>query len=249
MANEDNTKRTQTSRANGSARTSAGKTPTRRTASSGTSKRASHASQGSAQKTPKQRTAKQAQTRSSNASKRSAARLGTKAETQRKRKEGSSVDLSKVTDSVASGAGNAFNTIFSSKKLTILALVIVILLAGGIADTLANMGKTYGNVYVAGVDVGGLTADEVDAKLRNELSTQVTHAQALDELRLPTLDQGDFILGWKNKPNAYRYCHHFAEEEIDALAASVADRADVAARFLADGRTGDMNSYLVLRVR
>lgn len=62
-------------------------------------------------------------------------------------------------------------------------------------------------------------------------------------------NEGDYLLGWRNTPGAYRYCHSFSDEEIDFLAASVADRTECSARFRADGRTGSLNEYLVLRVR
>lgn len=74
-------------------------------------------------------------------------------------------------------------------------------------------------------------------------------AAARAELGIPPLGDGDYLLGWKNLPGQYRYCHHFSEEEIRSLAASVSDKAEVVARFEADGRTGNLNGYLVLRAR
>lgn len=62
-------------------------------------------------------------------------------------------------------------------------------------------------------------------------------------------NEGDYLLGWRNTPGAYRYCHSFSDEEIDSLVASVADKAQCVARFRADGRTGNLNEYLVLQVR
>lgn len=44
-----------------------------------------------------------------------------------------------------------------------------------------------------------------------------THAEALDELDLPLLDEGDYLLGWQGRSGAWRYCHHFDDAEIDAL--------------------------------
>jgi SAM-dependent methyltransferase len=41
-------------------------------------------------------------------------------------------------------------------------------------------------------------------------------AQALQEL-----DDNDFLLGWKDVPGAYRYCHSFSDAEIDQLTAVV----------------------------
>ena len=59
------------------------------------------------------------------------------------------------------------------------------------------------------------------------------------------LEPGDHFLGWQGEDGPLRYCHHFEEEEVDSLAA----RADAveAARFSADGASGDLNRYLILR--
>lgn len=74
-----------------------------------------------------------------------------------------------------------------------------------------------------------------------------TNARARAELGLSQLDAGDYLLGWQNKPGAYRYCHSFTRQEADALVASVEGKAEPVARFEADGRTGNLNAYLVLR--
>ena len=99
---------------------------------------------------------------------------------------------------------------------------------------------------------GGLVAVSFWRFLNSEAlaaKARETHARACADLGLPELAPGDFMLGWKDEPGAYRYCHSFSEEEIDRLLASVSDRADVLACFDADGRTGDLNEYVVLRVR
>ncbi|MDR1183619.1 MAG: class I SAM-dependent methyltransferase [Coriobacteriales bacterium] len=87
---------------------------------------------------------------------------------------------------------------------------------------------------------------------------QITHERAIKELDLPTLDDNDYLLGWKNLPNTYRYCHSFSEIEIDRLIESVVSkplRTDSAsasvstvARFASDGRTANLNTYLILKV-
>ena len=64
-----------------------------------------------------------------------------------------------------------------------------------------------------------------------------------------SLDANDYLLGWQQIQGVFRYCHHFADEEVMALAASVSDVAQLADCFRADGRTGDLNEYLVFRVR
>lgn len=77
---------------------------------------------------------------------------------------------------------------------------------------------------------------------------RATHARALEELGLPELDEGDYLLGWKNVPGAYRYCHSFPDAEIDQLVESVVGEAELVARFKADGKTDDLNAYAVLKV-
>ncbi len=76
-----------------------------------------------------------------------------------------------------------------------------------------------------------------------------TTAQARAELNLPALPPNDFLLGWQDTSGLYRYCHHFDEAEIERLLAVVADDAQPVARFAADGKTGNLNEYVILRVR
>lgn len=63
------------------------------------------------------------------------------------------------------------------------------------------------------------------------------------------LDANDYLLGWQQAQGIFRYCHHFADEEVKALAAAVRDVAQLTDCFRADGRTGNLNEYLVFRVR
>ena len=60
------------------------------------------------------------------------------------------------------------------------------------------------------------------------------------------LDKGDYLLGWQGRPDTWRYCHHFDEGEIDWLVRAAQGTAELTARFCADGKAGDLNSYLVL---
>ena len=76
-----------------------------------------------------------------------------------------------------------------------------------------------------------------------------TTKQARVELDLPALPLNDFLLGWQDTRGLYRYCHHFDEPEIERLLAAVADVARPVARFAADGKTGNLNEYVILRVR
>jgi SAM-dependent methyltransferase len=79
-----------------------------------------------------------------------------------------------------------------------------------------------------------------------------THAEALEYFAAhgfaPTsLEEGDYFLGWKNTPGQYRYCHHFSNKEIDLLVAGLEGKAKVVSSFSADGKTGNLNRYIVLQ--
>ena len=76
-------------------------------------------------------------------------------------------------------------------------------------------------------------------------------AQETTRLALQTVDvdleEGDYLLGWQNKPGAYRYCHSFDDGEVAQLLDECGDAVRLVDRFSADGKTGDMNAYIVLR--
>lgn len=76
-----------------------------------------------------------------------------------------------------------------------------------------------------------------------------TTSRARAELGIPELPPNDYLLGWQDTQGLYRYCHHFDESEIERLLAMMADSADLVSRFEADGRTGNLNEYVVLRVK
>ena len=80
------------------------------------------------------------------------------------------------------------------------------------------------------------------------VKARAEHGQATLELGLPPLPDNDCVLGWQGQPRAHRYCHSFTEEELDALVEGLRGRAVEAARFRADGRKGQMNSYVILQV-
>lgn len=58
-------------------------------------------------------------------------------------------------------------------------------------------------------------------------------------------DPHDRLLGWQDESDAFRYCHHFTEDEIDALAAAAPGAREIA-RFSADGAE-QLNRYLILQ--
>ena len=85
-----------------------------------------------------------------------------------------------------------------------------------------------------------------DDKMRKK--AELTTHEASSALSLPPdFEDGDYLLGWNDVAGAYRYCHSFDDPEIETLVESVASRTVLLDRFRADGRTGEMNEYLVFR--
>lgn len=68
-------------------------------------------------------------------------------------------------------------------------------------------------------------------------------------LPVADLDEGDHYLGWQDDRDAWRYCHHFNEGDVDTCAAHLAGAgAHEVARFSADGRSGRLNRYLICQM-
>ena len=63
----------------------------------------------------------------------------------------------------------------------------------------------------------------------------------------PLPDVGDYLLGWQDRTDVHRYCHSYADDEIDELVASLNGDVHVVERFQADGKTNNLNCYVVLR--
>jgi len=59
------------------------------------------------------------------------------------------------------------------------------------------------------------------------------------------VEQNDYLLDWRRGDVALRYCHYVDDEELDALVRAM-DIEEVT-RYRADGATGTMNSYVVLK--
>lgn len=108
------------------------------------------------------------------------------------------------------------------------------------------------NTLIDVTEPGGLICLSLWRFMDNEALAEKarrTHNNGTRELSLDAtqFEPGDYLVGWKNKPGAYRYCHSFTDSEIDALLASAANQAECLARFRADGRSDNLNEYLILR--
>ncbi|NLG11320.1 MAG: hypothetical protein GX562_07330 [Coriobacteriaceae bacterium] len=105
---------------------------------------------------------------------------------------------------------------------------------------------------IAQTHKAGFVAVSLWQFLKNEKladKAQTTHRLALQSLGLQGLDANDYLLGWQDIPGQYRYCHSFSEAEIDQLVESVSSSATLISRFVSDGRTNNLNTYLVFRVK
>lgn len=78
---------------------------------------------------------------------------------------------------------------------------------------------------------------------------QETTAQGLQALGIDALELegNDFLIGWQDKANTWRYCHHFSQEELDELLASLGSDVRVCAQFSADGKENNLNRYVILQ--
>ena len=72
-------------------------------------------------------------------------------------------------------------------------------------------------------------------------------AQGRAQLGLPPFAPGDYLLGWQQSSDAFRFCHHTTDGEIDALLRALSMPCREIARFSADGKTDDLNRYIVLQ--
>jgi len=60
-----------------------------------------------------------------------------------------------------------------------------------------------------------------------------------------TVEQHDYLLDWRRGERAYRYCHYVDDAEHDALI--TASGLELLNTYRADGFTGDVNQYSILR--
>ena len=66
----------------------------------------------------------------------------------------------------------------TSSRIAIVAIAIVaVLVVVGAFDAVANWGKAYGNVSINGVDVGGMTSEQIVETLKSEYGQRVSHAR------------------------------------------------------------------------
>ncbi len=83
------------------------------------------------------------------------------------------------------------------------------------------------------------------------LAKKARHLTAAAEQALSIVldDDADRFLGWQDAEEAFRFCHDFSDAECAGAARFTEEHgARVLSSFCADGKTGDLNRYLVLQV-
>ena len=93
--------------------------------------------------------------------------------------------------------------------------------------------------------IGAISLWDFAQDPRMKAKAEASTARAKEALGLPDLEEGDYILGWQDDEDAFRYCHSFSEGEMNAIAGSLPAHTRLIERFQADGRTGTLNTYLV----
>ena len=109
---------------------------------------------------------------------------------------------------------------------------------------------------------GGIIAISFWEFMNDErMARKAVRAEARAELTPPfegydsaQFEAGDHLIGWQNDRHAYRYCHHFDDQQITDLVRGVRTfykSGEVPVRelerFHADGRSGELNRYVILK--
>lgn len=92
-------------------------------------------------------------------------------------------------------------------------------------------------------------ANEKLAAKAHETTSRALELLAKEGLSQSSLEENDFLVGWQDEPDLFRYCHHFDENELEHLVEGLQDSMHLTMRFKADGRTEDLNHYLVFEVK
>ena len=59
------------------------------------------------------------------------------------------------------------------------------------------------------------------------------------------LEENDYLLSWGSNSKALRYCHYCSQKEIAKLKAALAKELKLIAEYQADGKTKQLNHYLI----
>lgn len=104
--------------------------------------------------------------------------------------------------------------------------------------------RSLGNLVApGGILVVSFWQFERDARIVSRAKTTTLHAQ--QQCGFLGLEEGDYLLGWKEESSVFRYCHSFSKGEIARLSAQLSPDFREVAAFSADGKSGDLNRYVL----
>ena len=78
--------------------------------------------------------------------------------------------------SPAGTASSLISAFKSSRLLAIIATIVLVLVLGFVFDTVTNLGRAYGNVFIGNVEVGGLNAEDMKKKLEDTYGHQFSES-------------------------------------------------------------------------
>lgn len=99
---------------------------------------------------------------------------------------------------------------------------------------------------------GGLLAVSLwDVDSDDRLSRKATRDtdRAKAHLGLGALEPGDYVLGWQDCGEEFRYCHSFSDREADEMAQEAEGDLALLDRYRSDGPSGDSNIYMLFNKR
>jgi SAM-dependent methyltransferase len=116
-------------------------------------------------------------------------------------------------------------------------------------EELVSATKPGGYVFISLWEFVGTSRDSAhkDAATKASAYTARYFKEHEEVARTLKLEEDDYLLGWKNEPDAYRYCHNFSAGEVERMITELRGQAEVVEHFKADGKEGDSNHYLVLQ--
>ena len=161
---------------------------------------------------------------------------------------------SSLRSGASMGAVDSFKTrFFSSRAAMVIAIAILVALAVGLFDTVANNGKAFGNVSVNGQSVAGMTQDQIREMLQTDYAAKLSTGQVRifaseeaqtreqsDRARQESIAQAEQVAVEEARANATSWTTSASELRATIPYDEVIDKA------LSAGREGGIPSRLKL---
>ncbi|HQM15660.1 MAG TPA: class I SAM-dependent methyltransferase [Candidatus Woesebacteria bacterium] len=80
-----------------------------------------------------------------------------------------------------------------------------------------------------------------DNRIKNKLVSPTTIGIDAQEI-----EKSDYLLGWQDRTNLYRYCHDFSDQEMNEILNQL-ENVQLLFQYSADGKSGKLNHYYLLQ--